>query len=536
MTTCLEAARMYRALGLHPIPCEPRGKRPLVEWKPYQDEPPHLDEIEAWWAQTPDANVGLVMGRGIFAVDFDGGAEAEALLERRGVRLPPGPRSRTGKGFHVFLSADGRVADRVRLAWDGRQAQVDVRGVGFVVVPPSIHPTGAQYAWEIPLTLPLPPAPPELLRLLDVKPEPTAPGQAPIVASEHGWVGEALRGVQEGARDQTCTRLAGYFIGKGIDAATTEALLVQSFARNCIPPFEVSEIRKVVQSIATRHGTNGTSPQEIVPVKLSAVLDSLTAALHSSPPKMIQTPFSMLNHFLAGGFGAGELVYIGARPGVGKTALALEIARHAARDGETVLVVSREMINMALARRLLAQTARVSASSLKSGRIGDGEWIFINQALPKLRDLPLWLTDQAIHLEEIERIVERFTPSPSMLIVDYLQLVRAPADIKDRRLQVEAVSQALKTLAVRRSIPVLCLSSLARLQGGSDAEPILASLRESGELEHDADIVILLHRKRMAQETKCIVAKNRDGREGTTHLLFRAEHTAFEEASDRQEG
>ena len=144
------------------------------------------------------------------------------------------------------------------------------------------------------------------------------------------------------------------------------------------------------------------------------------------------------------------------------------------------------------------------------------------------------MTDKALTIEQINGLASSHADL-SLLIVDYLQLVRAPHEIRDRRLQVEHVSQTLKEIAVRLEIPVLCLSSLARSQDGPDKEPTLSLLRESGELEHDADIVLLLHRKPRQPETKCIIAKNRDGREATVKLMFRADYVAFDEVSERTE-
>jgi hypothetical protein len=249
MTSPLEAAREYRRLGLHPIPCQPRGKRPLVEWKDYQEDPPHQDEIEAWWAKTPDANVALVLGRGTFAVDLDGGVDALKLLRAAGIEMPLCPVSRTGKGLHAFLSAPGPVPDRVALLKNGGSAQVDIRGVGIVVVPPSIHPTGKVYEWERPLELPLPLAPAALLDLIQRGRQRDTDG-----TPDASWVAEALRGVPEGQRDDTCARLAGYFLHAGLDAKATEVVLLESFAKNCTPPFRPADVRKTVQSIARKDG------------------------------------------------------------------------------------------------------------------------------------------------------------------------------------------------------------------------------------------------------------------------------------------
>jgi hypothetical protein len=529
LSACHLAAREYLARGCHPIPCAPRTKRPLVKWEPYQTEAPLLDEVDVWWDEVPDANVALVLGRGTFAVDLDGGDAAEQLLAAHGITLPAGaPRSRTAKGAHVFLAADGPVPDRVALlrAQDG-SAQVDIRGRGIVVAPPSIHPTGARYAWVVPLSPPLPPAPPALLALIRGGRAEAAAGLVhPASTGGVGasWILEALAGTAEGQRDATCTRLAGYLLGKGLDAETVTALLAESFARRCTPPFPASQVRKCVQSIARREAVHGDLPRAIVARPLGAVLDQWCAELGAGPPRLIATPFPSLNTYLGGGLAPGELVYLGSRPGVGKTALGLELARGAARAGHGVLVVSREMVALALARRLLAQEGRLDATDLRRAELGADQAGRLREALRRLQTLPLWLTDEAVRLEEITDLVTGWSGPPlGLVLVDYLQLIRAPVGIRERRLQVEAVSQGLKTLAVQAGVPIVCLSSLSRPPEGREARPTLASLRESGELEHDADVVLLLHRALGEPATECQVAKNRDGRVGPVHLWFRAE-------------
>lgn len=227
-----------------------------------------------------------------------------------------------------------------------------------------------------------------------------------------------------------------------------------------------------------------------------------------------------------GGFAPGELVYLGARPGVGKTALALDMARHASEVGQ-VVVVSREMLNEALATRMLAQESGVGASALKTKRLTTSDFSRVSVAATGLADRKLWLADQAVSIDEIVRLVGTKPPSTwSLVIVDYLQLVRAPRDIKDRRLQVEAVSQRLKSTALHYETPVLCLSSLSRAD--ANGEPTLASLRESGELEHDADVVLLLHRPSdLSDEVICRIAKNRSGALGKVSLRFHPSCVTF---------
>lgn len=541
MNLFLQAALDYQRLGYHPIPCVPREKRPLVPWKNFQTTMPTPDELAAWWQQTPDANVALVLGRGRFAVDLDGGDAAETLLAHAGIALPPtAPRSRTGGGYHVFLSSYNPVPDRVGLlSTDGGKPQVDIRGIGIVVAPPSVHPNGTRYEWLTPLAAQLPAAPQDLLGLIARAPTPVSAATTdPKAAGNRFWVADALRGVGEGQRDAVCTQLAGFLIGKGIDPDTTTALLCASFAPACTPPFSPRDVEKCVQSIARRHQATDTD-QPAQAQHISEVLAAFQRALAAGPAPVVPTPFPTLNFFLNGGLAPGELVFLGARPGVGKTALGLEFARTTAlRGGGAVLVVSREMTNLALARRLVAQDARIRASSLKRAELTEVDQWALQQSIARLSPIPLFLTDTVVSLGELQQLVaDSAVEAPlALIIVDYLQLVRAPREIKERRHQVEAISQGLKTLALQYRVPVLCLSSLSRpSHDDKNKPPTLASLRESGELEHDADIILLLHRGYHEEETTCDIAKNRDGRLGKVNLLFRSDFVAFDEAARHED-
>lgn len=534
----LAAAQTYLTLGYHPIPCAPKEKRPLVPWKDFQTTMPTPEQLASWWQRTPDANVALVLGRGRFAVDLDGGDAAEQLLADAGIALPhDAPRSRTGGGYHVFLSSYTAVPDRIGLlTTDGHKPQVDIRGIGIVVAPPSIHPNGATYAWLSPLTEKPPYAPLGLMDLIGKAPAPkTAAMQEVRPSGDRFWVADALRGVGEGQRDQMCTRLAGFFLKKQIDVETVTTLLSTSFAPACQPPFDPRDVEKCVRSIAQRHAVADTADRAVAPKHIGTILREFETSLAAGPTPTLPTPFPTLNNFLTGGFGMGELIFLGARPGVGKTALGLEIARHAAkRRAGAVVVISREMTNLALARRLVAQDGRIRATSLKRADLNAQEQWALQTSLTRLRDLPLFFTDDAVSLAEIVDLVTAVeSEAPvALIVVDYLQLVRAPRDIRERRHQVEAVSQGLKTLALQFKTPLLCLSSLSRASNDDkDKPPTLASLRESGELEHDADVILLLHRKYRDEETSCIVAKNRDGRLGEVSLLFRHEFVAFDEST-----
>jgi replicative DNA helicase len=275
-----------------------------------------------------------------------------------------------------------------------------------------------------------------------------------------------------------------------------------------------------------------------LPEALGAVLDQVVTDLEAGPRTTIRTPFPTLNTLLSGGFLRGELVYLGGRPGFGKTALGLYVARHAAEQGHPALVVSREMLVTALGRRVLTQVTRVHATALRAGILDADEWARLDAALPRLRALPVWLTDRAVSIGQVEATIRAAQERHGvrLVVVDYLQLLRAPRSITEKRLAVEFVSQTLKTLAVELGLVVVCLSSLSRPERGVARPPHLSDLRESGALEHDADVVLLLHRPEPGQpDTQLIVAKGRDVATGTVELLFDGPTLHFAERSVRAE-
>lgn len=537
----LDAALEYHAMGLHPIPCRPRQKIPIVNWKDFQTVQPTSDQVRDWWQRTPDANVALVLGRGVFAVDLDGGPDAEGLLFEHDILLDlEAVRSKTGSGYHVFFRSSEDVPDRIAmLSRDGGKPQVDIRGKGIVIAPPSIHPNGEAYEWLKPLTDGLTDAPAALLAMIRAKDAPSTVSaqKAPDAPQGESWVQDALKGVGSGKRDATCTRLAGYFLGKGLTQDVVIALLCESFARNCQPPFEAADVRKCVVSIARREQLVEGSDQTILPEHIGAVLTRVETEREAGPAPALRTPYRVLNKLLSGGFAPGELIYVGARPGVGKTALALEVARVAGKAGQAVLIISREMRNAALARRMVAQEAHVPSNHIRAASLSYEETHRYKHAVAKLADLPIWMTDRATSLGEVVSALDNVPLDPKLLVVDYLQLVRAPKNITDRRLQVEDVSKNLKSLALQREIPVLCLSSLSRppKDASVDRKPTMADLRESGELEHDCDIALLLHRKFQSNEATCIVAKNREGSTGEVPLWFSPEFVSFSAIAEEGE-
>jgi len=253
------------------------------------------------------------------------------------------------------------------------------------------------------------------------------------------------------------------------------------------------------------------------PQGLGEVLAGVMRGLDSPETDYVPSPIPELNDRLGGGQLRGELCYLGGRPGVAKTALALQWAVLAAERGCPTLVVSREMRNAALGQRILAQQTQVPATALRRRDLREDERRRIERALPRLGRLPLWIDDGAATIGQIRRLVR--TLRPRFLVVDYVQLVRSPEEAKaSRRLEVTAVSAGLKDLAMRwggRS--VLALSSLRRLgkERGRPLPPTLDDLKESGDLEADADLVLVLHQPREdSTDRELSFAKLRGGETG----------------------
>jgi replicative DNA helicase len=246
------------------------------------------------------------------------------------------------------------------------------------------------------------------------------------------------------------------------------------------------------------------------------------------------------------GLQPSELVILAARPSMGKTALALNIAENVAlRQRQPVAVFSLEMSKESLLLRLLASEARVDAHKFRTGHMGRDDWGKITVALRDLGEAPLWIDDSAsstvLEMGAKARRLKRDS-GLSLMIVDYLQLV-VPTNTgrgTNRQEEVSSISRALKGLAKELKIPVLVLSQLTRAPEREERKPQLADLRESGAIEQDADVVMFINRPNfyktdMPEEERAkaelIIAKQRNGPTGSLNFVFLARHTRFEEAA-----
>jgi replicative DNA helicase len=242
---------------------------------------------------------------------------------------------------------------------------------------------------------------------------------------------------------------------------------------------------------------------------------------------------------LTAGFQNADLIIIAARPSVGKTALALNIAQLVSiKHNIPVAIFSLEMSKEQLAQRMLCSEAEVDAQRLKTASLSDTGWKKLTRALGKLSEAPLYIDDSAsITATEIRAKARRLKIERGLglVIVDYLQLMRGRNRIENRVQEISDIARSLKTLARELDVPVIALSQLSRaVEQRPDRIPRLSDLRESGEIEQTADLVMFIHREDYYNPqsdrgniAEIIIAKQRNGPIGTVELVFRKEIAKF---------
>jgi len=259
---------------------------------------------------------------------------------------------------------------------------------------------------------------------------------------------------------------------------------------------------------------------------------------------------------MTGGLQKNDLVIIAARPSVGKTAFSIQIALEAIKKRDiSVLIFSLEMDARKICMRMLAYEAMIDLHSLSMGHIDEEDLAKCTEAAETLTGTPLWLDDSSdISVMEIKakcrRVRHRIaslekegskkSPPLGLVIVDYIQLIRATEDLENRAQQVAAISRNLKALAKELDLPVIAVSQLNReSEKRRNSRPILSDLRESGAIEQDADLVLLLHRPNIVAEEEVqkgegeiIVAKHRNGPTGAVRIDFQAAFGRFYQVQD----
>lgn len=240
------------------------------------------------------------------------------------------------------------------------------------------------------------------------------------------------------------------------------------------------------------------------------------------------------------GLNRSDLIVVGARPGMGKTSFALNIARNVAvQQNRTVAIFNLEMSREQMVNRLLSTEARVSGKKLRTGNLSADEWTRMAAASDILNRAPIYLDETpTVTVQDMKARLRRLKPPAELLVVDYLQLMHTPKGGENRVQEVTEITRSLKILAKELGIPVLVCAQLRR-EAEKGRRPGLADLRESGSIEQDADQVLFLYREdyyanekddpsgAQAGISEVIVAKNRHGELGTVKLAWSGEFTQF---------
>ncbi|MBC7765858.1 MAG: replicative DNA helicase, partial [Hyphomonadaceae bacterium] len=299
----------------------------------------------------------------------------------------------------------------------------------------------------------------------------------------------------------------------------------------------MEQAEKRVIDILQRKNTTGLVPVRSV---LRGSMDKMMAAFEQQG-KITGVPSGFIDlDMKLNGLQPSDLVLVAARPAMGKTSFALNIAQYAAtHNNTTVAVFSLEMSKEQLVNRLLWSQALIPSNKIRTGELDSKDWKEIAYAMGVLSDAPLYIDDMAsIKVLDIRAKCRRLQLEKNLglVVIDYLQLIQESGKSSNRQEEVARITRSLKILAKELNVPVVVLSQLSRAaESRADHRPMLSDLRESGAIEQDADIVMFLYRDDYYNPdttekpgvAECIIAKHRNGSTGTVEMRWMGEYTKF---------
>jgi len=307
---------------------------------------------------------------------------------------------------------------------------------------------------------------------------------------------------------------------------------------------EVTDLVNMAQSEIYNVNT-GKDTEDYVPlsVAVDAASEEMEAAKHRGGAMIgVPTGFAELDE-LTNGLHGGQMIVIAARPAIGKSTLGLDIARAASiKHKLPSIVFSLEMGRSEIAMRLLSAEASVPMHHMRKGTVDDRDWRNMGATMGKVNDAPLYIDDSPnMTLVEIRAKCRRLKQKVGLrlVVIDYLQLMTSGKKVESRQQEVSEFSRALKLLAKELDVPVIAISQLNRgSEQRTDKKPMISDLRESGSIEQDADMVILLHREDVYEpngdrqgEADFIVAKHRNGPTKTIAVAFHGHYSRFQDLS-----
>ena len=490
MTDTVAFAKKYVEQGWQVFPLQPRQKTPIVKWADVAT----TDEKMAvgWWDNDPDANIGIACGKrsGIVVLDVDvdkNGYESLAALRDEWGELPETAIAKTGGGGeHIFFKHPGI---EIRNSAGKLGPGLDIRGDGgYVVAAPSIHPNGQSYEWVVkPREVGLADMPKWLIDLLFVKEKPV-----PVVTNGK---------IANGSRNDTLARKAGSMRRSGFSEDEIYQALLSFNKRSCMPPLSDGEVLLVARSISRYQPQN--EPANEVPQLTDA--ESLIDGLESEIQERERDPRAVWGiHYawpflslVTGGKQKGELIYLGGEPGVGKSWWAFQDAMQTAIGNPSKKIEpvptclwSGEMPAKTAIRRMF-EILGVPKRRMLTGKM-EAYWHEFNVAKATLLNSPLYISDQPLSVENADDFIAREMGEHGVeyFVFDYDWLISAKGDGEIETSQ--AISRTFKTIARKRNVSIMLLSSVNKLGMDTTADTTKSNLSGSGKKIHDADIVYLL--------------------------------------------
>lgn len=347
------------------------------------------------------------------------------------------------------------------------------------------------------------------------------------------YIAEVIASVVTAANiDYYIKILSDYYIRRSLINTATQ-IINDSYDDDNVSSLQDSAERNILLAVRNR------SVSELLPISvaLRTAHDKLEElAKNKKIITGLETGFYDFDK-ISTGFQAGEMIILAARPGMGKTALALNMAAYAASTTpKAVAIFNLEMPADMLVNRMIASTGRIDSYKLQTGNMQEKDWQRYNEAMNELATTNIFIeADASATISEIRAKCRRLASSEkglALVIIDYLQLVNSGAKKSEsRQVEVSEISRSLKTMALELKVPVIALSQLSRTAEKRESNtPMLSDLRESGSLEQDADMVLFINRKDYYEAKKdqretivpaeLIIAKHRKGSLGTVDLMF----------------
>ncbi len=286
--------------------------------------------------------------------------------------------------------------------------------------------------------------------------------------------------------------------------------------------------------------TRGRKSYQFIKEYLKDALDKVDELFHKdSPITGVATGFDDLDLKTAG-LQKSDLVIVAGRPSMGKTALAINVAEHAAiKEKKSVAVFSMEMPGEQLAMRMMSSLGRIDQHKVRTGKLEDEDWPRLTSAVGILQETRMFIDDTpALTPAELRARCRRIAREHGLdlIVIDYLQLMQVAGTSENRATEISEISRSLKAMAKELNVPVIALSQLNRsLEQRTDKRPVMSDLRESGAIEQDADVILFIYRDEVYDEespdkgiAEVIIGKQRNGPIGKVKLAFRGQFTRFE--------